>query len=210
MLTTLSRFAVFALCTAICTGMASAEEFIEGKDYEVISPAQPTSTGDKVEVLEMFWYGCPHCYHFEPNINRWLKTKPAQAEFVRLPAVLRPEWAFFARAYYTAEALGVLDKIHTPLFEKIHELKQPPRDEAELKAFFKEYGVKEEDFANTFRSFAVDSKVRRAQDMSARYGANGVPTMIVNGKYRTSGSQAGSAENVIKVVNYLIQKEAKK
>jgi len=201
---------LLTLCTLFITGFAEAAQYTEGKHYEVISPAQPTNTGDKVEVLELFWYGCPHCYNFEPHINRWLKKKSAQAEFVRMPGILRPEWALYARAYYTAEVLGALDKIHEPLFEVIHELRQPPKDEAALKVFFMEHGVSEADFSRTFRSFAVESKVRRAQDMSNRYGARGVPTMIINGKYRTSSSVSGGPVEVLKVVDYLVDKESKK
>ncbi len=205
-----SILAVLMLSSTLLSVSVGAADYIEGKHYEVISPAQPTSTGAKVEVLELFWYGCPHCFNFEPYIVRWLKTKSPQIEFVRMPGILRPEWALYARAYYTAEVLGVLDKIHEPLFEVIHELRQPPKDEAALKGFFKEHGVSEEDFTKTFRSFTVESKVRRAQDMSQRYGASGVPTMIINGKYRTSGSLSGGPADVLKVVDYLAQKEEKK
>lgn len=190
---------------------ASAETYTEGKDYELVQPPQPTSTsGDKIEVVELFWYGCPHCYQFEPYVQRWLKKKPANVEFVRIPGIFRPEWAFLARTYYTEEVLGVTDKIHQSLFEAIHELRRPLNNEDAMADFFAEHGVKKEDFHRVFRSFAVESKVRRAMDMSHRYGANGVPTMIVNGKYRTSASQTGSHANTLKVVDFLIQKESTK
>jgi thiol:disulfide interchange protein DsbA len=183
-----------------------AATYEEGEEYELVTPPQPTSTGDKIEVVELFWYGCPHCYQFEPYVQRWLKTKPANVEFVRIPAVFRPDWALFARTYYTAQVLGVVDKIHQPFFEAIHELRKPMKTEDQIAAFFAQHGVKKEDFHKVFRSFAVESKVRRAIDMTRRYGANGVPTMIVDGKYRTSATQSGSHANTLKVVDFLIKK----
>ncbi len=187
-----------------------ADEYVENMHYELVTPPQPTSVADKVEVVELFWYGCPHCYQFEPTVQKWLKTKPANVAFVRVPGIFRPEWSVLARAYYTAEALGVLDKIHEPLFGAIHELKRPMQSEDQLAALFAEQGVKDEDFRKTFRSFAVESKVRRAQEMSQRYGAKGVPTMIVNGKYRVSAGLPGvqTHANTIKIVDALIQREA--
>jgi thiol:disulfide interchange protein DsbA len=205
--------AVFAVLSLAVAGMpAIAEEFAENTHYELITPPQPTSTTDKVEVVELFWYGCPHCYQFEPSLVKWLKTKPADVAFVRVPGIFRPNWAILGRAYYTAEALGVLDKIHEPLFAAVHELKRPMETEDQLAAFFAENGVKDEDFRKAFRSFAVETKVRRAMEMSQRYGARGVPTMIVNGKYRVSSSLPGvqTHANALKVVDYLVKKESGK
>ncbi len=185
-----------------------AAKYEEGVDYELITPPQPTSTGKKIEVVELFWYGCPHCYQFEPYVNRWLKKLPENAEFVRMPGIFRPSWSLFARAYYTSIVLGVFDKTHSAIFEATHELKRPLTSEAQLAEFFAEQGVKKEDFSKVFRSFAVESKVRRATDMSRRYGVKGVPAMIVNGKYRTGAGMTGSHANTIKVVNFLIEKES--
>ncbi|NOX42602.1 MAG: thiol:disulfide interchange protein DsbA/DsbL [Gammaproteobacteria bacterium] len=200
-----SLLSLFVFSTTV-----NAAPFEEGEQYEVVSPQQPTSTGDKIEVVEMFWYGCPHCYQFEPFVNRWLKTKPDNVEFIIMPAIFRPEWAIHARAFYTAQVLGVLDKVHSAIFEATHELKRPLTTEAQLADFFAEQGVKKEEFSKVFRSFAVESKVRRAMDMSRRYGIKGVPALIINGKYRTGGHMAGSNANAFKVVNYLIKKEAAK
>ena len=185
-----------------------AASYEEGEEYELITPSQPTTAGNKIEVVELFWYGCPHCYQFEPYINRWLKKKPANVEFVRMPGIFRPSWAILARAYYTAKVLGVLDKMHGAIFEATHELKRPLTSEAQLADFFAEHGVKKEEFSKVFRSFAVESKVRRAMDMSRRYGVKGVPAMIVNGKYRTGAVMAGNHANTLKVVDYLIKKES--
>lgn len=200
---------LFSLCAVFLAELALSAPYTAGKDYETINPAQPTNTGKKVEVVELFWYGCPHCYKFEPYIQRWKKKKPANVEFIVMPAIFRPEWALFARAYYTAEVMGILDDTHEAFFEAIHELKQKMNSEAAILAFFKEHGADEAKFKKTYRSFAVESKVRRAMDMTKRYGAKGVPTMVVNGKYRTSATLTGTHNNTLKVVDYLIAEESK-
>ena len=210
---TMNSFASIIVAAALTLASPTplfAEEYTENTHYELVTPPQPTSTGNKVEVVELFWYGCPHCYHFEPYVQKWLKTKPTNVEFVRMPGIFRPEWALFGRAYYAEEALGVFDKTHDLLFAAVHELKRKLETEDQLVAFFAENGVKEDDFRKAFRSFAVESKVRRAQEMSQRYGAKGVPTVIVNGKYRVGASMPGvqTHANVFKVVDYLIQKES--
>ena len=188
----------------------SADEYVEGVNYELVEPAQPTSTVDKVEVLEVFWYGCPHCFRFEPYVERWLQKKPENAQFVRLPAIFRPAWEVHARAYYTAELLGVLDKVHKPLFNAIHLQKRALNTEDALRDFFAEFGVDKKEFIKTYQSFAVETRIRRAKTMVSRYGVDGVPTVIVNGKYRVSARTAGSNAEMLKVINFLVAKESKK
>ncbi len=205
-----SALGAFLLSLFVFSPLINAASFEEGEQYEVVSPPQPTSTGEKIEVVGMFWYGCPHCYEFEPFINRWLKKKPENVEFIPMPAIFRPEWALHARAFYTAQVLGVLDKMHSAIFEATHELKRPLSTEAQVADFFEEQGVKKAEFSKVFRSFAVESKVRRAMDMSRRYGIKGVPAIIINGKYRTGGHMAGGNANVFKVVDYLVEKEMAK
>jgi thiol:disulfide interchange protein DsbA len=201
---------LFALALVAVTANSSfAANYNAGEHYEVISPAQPTSSKDKIEVVEMFWYGCPHCFRLEPFVERWLKKKPANVKFVRMPGVFRPSWEIHARAYYTAEILGVVDKVHGSMFDAIHEMKQRMSTEPAILALFKKHGVAEKDFKRVFRSFAVETKLRRAKDMGKRYQARGVPALIVNGKYRTSGHAAGSNSKVFKVVNQLIKMESK-
>lgn len=201
---------IIAICSlALLPGLAvAAPTYKEKIHYERVLPAQPTTTGDKVEVVEMFWYGCPHCNSLEPYVNRWLKKKPAQAEFVRMPAIFRPEWELHARAYYTAEILGVLEKTHAAMFEAIHQQKRRLSTDAEIQKLFAEHGVSTEDFNRVFRSFAVEAKIRRAKDMSERYGIRGVPALIVNGKYRTGAQLAGGNANIFRVVDYLVAQES--
>lgn len=210
----MKRFAttLFALlCTLGSAALAQQKTGIdEGIEYQRISPPQPTETGNKIEVLELFWYGCPHCYHFEPLLKTWLKTKPANVEFRRMPAIFEnPRWELDARAFYTAEVLGVLDKIHSALFDATHAQKRNIPNEAAMRAFFVEHGVKGEDFDRTFHSFYVQSEVNHAKIMTERYGISGVPAIIVNGKYRADGTASGSMENLLQVVNFLIDKETK-
>lgn len=184
----------------------------EGIEYKLVSPPVPTSTGDKVEVVEMFWYGCPHCYHFEPSFEKWKKSVPANVEVIRIPAIFpnRPEWEVSARAFYTAELLGVLDKIHKPLFDAIHKNRQKLFTKESLADFFEKYGVKKEDFNQTYDSFGVQMKVNRARDLTQRYGIDGVPTLVVDGRYLTHGSLTNGSPGMLKVVDFLIEKETKK
>lgn len=190
-------------------GVALSPVFAAGDGYEMVTPPQPTTTKDKVEVVELFWYGCPHCYRLEPYVKRWLKKKPANVKFVRMPGMFRPSWEIHGRAYYAAEILGVVDKVHEPMFEAIHEQKRRLNNEAAIMALFKQHGVSEKDFKRVFRSFAVETKLRRAKDMGRRYGIKGVPAIIVNGKYRTSPQEAGGNAKIFRVVNKLIKQESK-
>ena len=189
---------------------ADEPEYNEGIDYQLVTPPQPTANDGTVEVVELFWYGCPHCYHLEPVLKNWLKKKPAKVNFIRIPAIFNnPEWQLHASAFYTAEVLGKGEKMHTPLFDAIHLKNRPLHTREQLMQFFAEYGVSNEDFNSTFDSFTVQAKVQRAADLTKKYGISGVPTLIVNGKYRTDGPMATSYENLIKIVDFLVRQEMK-
>ena len=194
---------LFAVLLLPTTGSA----YDEGMEYMEISPPQPTDSGDKVEVVEMFYYGCPHCYRIEPVIEPWIKKLPDDVEFKRVPAIFQAGWEPLARAYYTAEVLGVLDRIHAPLFTAIHAKREKVFTEPAIREFFVEQGVDPEDFDNAFHSFAVENKVRRAKDLTKRYQIGGVPSFVVNGKYRTNGTYAGGLREVPKVLDFLIEQE---
>lgn len=196
-----------ALFLSLSASAAVAGDYMEGAEYLRLAKPQPTSVAEKVEVVELFWYSCPHCFYLEPNISKWLENKPDDVEFLRLPAVLGKGWELLGKAYFTAELLGVVDKIHVPLFEAIHVKKQKFRDVAAIEDFFVSHGVDRKDFKNTFHSFAVAIKINNAKLMTRRYAISGVPTLIVNGKFSTSASIAGSNEDVIKVVDFLIEQE---
>jgi len=195
----------------LANGLVQAESFDEGIEYLKINP--PVSTSVKkgqVEVVELFWYMCPHCFRFEPVMNKWLKNKPKNVVFKRIPAIFSPRWRFFAKIFYTAQLLDVTEKIHGPLFKALHEQKERLGNEAAMAVFFEKHaGVKKEDFMNVFNSFSVDAKVRKAEDLSKRYGAQGVPTLIVNGKWRTGGTIAGGHKGMLEVVDHLIKLESR-
>jgi len=186
-----------------------AATYEEGTDYERIIPAQPTEAPKgKIEVVELFWYGCPHCYRFQPYIERWAKDLPADVVYRRMPAILGPNWELLARAYYTAEALGITHRIHRPLFDAIHAQKRRMDSEERLQAFFAEQGVSKDDFTKAFNSFWVDTKVRNALEMSRRYQAQATPSVVINGKYILNPDNTqGDFNTMIKVMNFLIDKE---
>lgn len=202
-----ARLALLLLIFGFSASAVFARGFDEGIEYTKLAAPQPTQHADKIEVEEFFWYGCPHCYQFEPLLHAWVSKQAKDVEFIRMPAVGNPAWELHARAFYTAELLGVLDKIHQPLFDAFHKFGLRFADEKSLEDFFAEHGVKRADFRDMFHSFAVDARISRARDMGARYGVDSVPTIIINGKYRTSASQAGSHENVLAVMDYLVAKE---
>ncbi len=184
--------------------------FEAGKHYTVLSPAQPTSTdAGKVEVAEVFMFGCPACFSFEPRIQAWLEQKADYINFVRVPA----QWAnhpgspIHARAYYTAEALGKLEEITGPFFEEIHRNRNLLDTEEKLAAFFAKHGVDEAAFKSTFNSFAVNAKLKRAEDLERRYRVQSTPTVIVNGKYQTAGAMAGSYETWFAIIDDLAARE---
>lgn len=183
---------------------SSAPPFQEGKDYVRLPAAVPPAVPDKPdkpEVVELFWYGCPHCYDLEPTVRRWLKYKPENVVFTRIAVAFGAHWEPGARAYYAAEALGVLDKVHQPLFEAMHQ-KRSLATEDELAAFFAEQGVDPAAFRKAYKSFQTETQLRRGNQLAQRYGVRGVPAVIVNGQYDVRSPQ------IFEVVDFLIAKTA--
>ena len=179
-----------------------------GTHYTRLSPTQPTSSSpDQVEVAEVFWYGCPHCYALEPFIAAWLQRKPDYVSFVRVPGVGNPLWKLHGRAFYTAEALGKGAEMHDPLFREIHQNGNPLDSEDKLRDFFGKFGVSAEDFKRTFDSFAVQTKLQRAEELNRRYRVASVPTVVINGKYVTDVGMAGGNEQLIELINELAAAE---
>ena len=203
----------FILATLLLLGLPLAilaADFQEGKDYRLLEKPVPTSTGDKIEVVEAFSYACPHCFSLEPATAEWLKTKPENVELIHIPAVWRPDWEALARAYYAAAQLGVLDKVHKPLFEAIHTEKKQLGTPEQLADFFATQGVDKTVFLNAYHSFAVETRVQRAKQLIQRYAILGVPAFIVNGKYFVDLSLAGSSPRLFEVIDYLVAKENNK
>ena len=202
------RIIAAALCTLLWIGANAAEEYKEGEHYKRISPEVETHADGKIEVVEVFWYGCHHCFTFEPFINKWVESKPDNVMFRRVPGVFSSHWVPHARAFYAAEILGVMDKIHSPLFDAIHDKKQKIGDEDSLARFFVAHGVPEADFREAYNSFSVDTKTRQATSASKNYAITGVPSMIIDGRFRTSARLTGTYEEMLKVVDYLVDKQS--
>ncbi|WP_347261881.1 thiol:disulfide interchange protein DsbA/DsbL [Rudaea sp.] len=155
-----------------------------GADYFLIDPRVPTTTGDKIEVVEVFSYACPHCAHFQPTMDELKAKLPANAQLVLVPAVFNPQWEPFARAFYTARALGVLDKTHNALFEALHTQHQPLYSIESLAGFYANYGVDPKSFLATAQSFVIDSQIANGNNLVKSYGVSSTPTLVINGKYR--------------------------
>lgn len=189
-------------------GAITSERFELGRHFDRLSPTQPTSSGpDQIEVCEVFWYGCPHCYTFDPYLESWKEDLDPDVSFVRIPAVWNPLLQLHARAYYTAEVLGIIEEIHTPIFREIHVNGNPLNTEQLLQEFFGQYGVSEEEFTGAFNSFAVHTRLQRADELSRRYRISSVPTVIVNGKYSASAQSAGDFPMLMELIDELVVSE---
>jgi len=175
--------AAFALATGPAIGQVTAD-----KDYRLVKPPQPVASGAKIEVLEFFWYGCPHCNNLQTPLRAWLKRKPADVDFKRVPAVFQDSWVPLTKAYFTIEAMGLVDKLHHPVFAAIHEQKVRLQDQKVLFDWMEKHGVDRQKFADTYNSFAVQSRAQRAKDMTANYDIPGTPAIVVDGKYLTAPS----------------------
>ena len=199
----------FILAVMLACGASQADDFKEGVNYKRIEQ-QPTSSGDKIEVLEFFWFGCPHCYAFEPSIEGWLKNKPANVEFIRVPAVFRPSWALHARLYYALEIMGKDKQLVPEVFSYLHKQRRKLDSIDTILDFVSKHGIDRSEFLDTMNSFAVESRIRKAQQLQKDYAIDGVPAVAINGKYLVTATMAGSHEKMIEVMNYLIQKESQK
>lgn len=197
------------LLMIVSSACAQATDIKDGEHYKTYDKPLSYSDGDKIKVLEFFWYGCPHCYSFEPHINSWKKTKSANVEFVRVPAIFRPDWEIQARTYYALSNMKIIEGIHGKIFDAIHKDRNKLNKLDQMLDFLVNNGVNKEKFMNEYNSFAVDSMVRKAKKKQRLYEITSVPAVAVNGKYLTGGQMAGSYENMIKVLSHLIEKERK-
>jgi len=210
------------LLAAVATSAAAATTeptsvWKEGVNYNRLVPAQPTSAGpDQVEVLEVFWYGCGHCFHLDPALESWRRTgKPAYVDFVRAHVMWNHTQAH-AKLYYTVKALGRLEDLHAEVFRQIHvngdylAAADAAATERLQRAFLTSKGVSDAAFDSAYRSFAVDNDLRQAEDLTRRYKVSGVPLLIVNGKYSTDVGLAGGEAELIELLNYLAATEHKR
>lgn len=205
----MKRLAIGLLCV-LAFGAQARADFTEGTDYDRISPPVPTDVAPgKIEVVEVFWYGCPHCYALEPTLEKWVHSgKPKAAEFVRVPAALNPSWLGHARAYCALEVMGKVNSVHEAIFQAIHEQGRLLADADSMARFLAQQGIEADAFKEAYNSLEAQTCLNRAADLARRYGVTGVPAMVVDGQYLTSATQAGSFGRMLKVVDYLVAKEA--
>lgn len=181
------RLLILALfCAALGITPGAWAQFTAGKDYLILNPPQPTESGSKVEMIEFFWYGCPHCNALQPALIEWLKHKPADVEFRRVPAVLGQSWIPLTQTFYTLEALGLTENLHHEVFAAIHKDKIKLQDPNTLFDWVAKRGVDRKKFMDTYNSFGVRSRVQRAIDMSRNYDIPGTPAIVIDGRYITA------------------------
>ena len=188
---------------------ASSPLLAQAGQYNLIDPPQSTANPDKIEVLEYFWFGCPHCFAFEPAINAWAARKPDDVDFVRHAPPLNQGWTPHSEAYYAAEALGITDKMFDQLFDAIHRERKPLRDRESISKWIGGLGVDvdEDKMHDTMKSFAVNAKIRQAMQVASASRVNAVPTVVVNGKYLSTVSMAGGHKQLVDLIDALIEKE---
>ena len=211
-----SRGATISAAAALVVALGlsantSAQEVVlyeSGVHYEELLVPLPTNDPDKIEVVEMFSYLCIHCFNFDAAVSEWASRQDEGVVFSRIPAIFNKTWQLFAQAFYTAEVLGVSDKTHDALFEAVHTHKQDLRTPEALGALFRRVaGVDQAAFMKAFNSFSVRSKVQQADSRARQVRLQSVPTLVVNGKYKTNSTRAGTNVGMLQVVDFLIKKE---
>ena len=199
-----------ALVSATLFGMTAqaADVPLEaGKTYIELSDAVPVAVPGKIEVVELFWYGCPHCYAFEPVVNPWAEKLPSDVNFVRLPAMFGGPWDAHGQMFLTLEAMGVEHKVHAAVFNAIQKEGKRLIDKDDMADFLATQGVDKAKFLQTFDSFAIKGQIVKAKELAKKYEISGVPTMVVDGKYRFDLGTAGGPEQALNVADQLIAKE---
>jgi thiol:disulfide interchange protein DsbA len=200
---------VFAVLALLCASYAHAA-VEEGRDYKLLNPALPTSTGAKIEVLEFFFYGCSHCYHLHPFMSEWEKKIPKDVQLKYVPVIFHESAEPMARAYYAVESLGQLNKLHDALFQSVNVMNADMSDEASISNFVSKYGVDKAKFGAAYNSFAMQNKISRSNQMVQSYGIRGTPTVVVDGKYTISGLQPGRTVEVLDELVKIARKDRKK
>ena len=205
-------FAAAALLAsaAACTAQVPPAQagVVEGQDYQLIEPPVPVSTpAGKIEVIEVFGYSCGHCANLQPVIDGWKPKLADDVHFSYMPAVFGGAWEVYARAYYAAETMGILDRSHVATFNKLHVERKQVASIEDVADLYVEYGVTREEFLAAMQSFAVNAKIARAQQTVQRYGVDGTPSMIVNGKYRVMSPREGGFQRMLEITDALVAKE---
>jgi thiol:disulfide interchange protein DsbA len=194
------RAAVWLL--ALTFSAVASAQLAPGKDYRVINPPQPTDSGKRVEVLEFFWYACPHCNALQPSLRAWLKQKPADVEFRRVPAVLDKSWLPLTWTFYALDAMGQVDKLHDDVFTAIHEQKVRLADQQVLFDWVAKRGVDRQKFADTYNSFGVKNRGMRSIELTRNYDIPGTPALTVDGKYLIAPSMILKPDRTVDYERY--------
>jgi len=188
--------------------LGQAERYIAGTHYQLIEPAVRTADADKIEVLEIFWYGCPACYAFEPILNAWIDARADDVAFVHFPGIFNPMMKVHAQIYYMSQALGVLDQTHGRVFDALVPQRKTLRTEQQIVELFADFSLDRVEVQKTFNSFAVRTKTNQAEKLTRDYKPTGTPSMVVNGKYLVStAGPVNSQQEMLRVVDFLVEKE---
>ncbi|WP_095126773.1 thiol:disulfide interchange protein DsbA/DsbL [Pseudomonas sp. Irchel s3h14] len=196
-----------ALVAASLFGMTAQAAEAPAAPYVELTNPVPVAVPGKIEVVELFWYGCPHCYAFEPKVNPWAEKLPSDVNFVRIPAMFGGAWDIHGQLFLTLEAMGVESKVHSAVFEAIQVEKKRLTTPEEMAEFVATQGIDKDKFLATYNSFAIKGQINKARELAKKYEISGVPTMIVNGKYRFDVGSAGGAEQALQLADKLIDKE---
>ena len=194
-LATIFRRALLAAGLSLC--LTAQAQLTAGKDYVPVQPPQPTDSGGKIEVLEFFWYGCPHCNNLQPSLQAWLKRKPADVELKHVPAVFQDSWLPLTRAYYTIEAMGLVGKLHQEMFATLHRQRVQLRDANAIFDWAAAKGVDRKKFADTYNSFGVNGRTQRSVELTRKFDIPGTPALVIDGKYLTAPSMTLKADRTV-------------
>ena len=177
-----------------------------GKDFDKTTQAIPTDSANKIEVTEVFWYGCIHCYHMDPLLNAWVKKLPTDVVFKRMPGLPQPAWAPMAKAFYAMEDLKLSEKLHTALFDAVNKEKSldPTNEAAAINWLTKKSGLDKAKVEGAFKSFSMNNKLNQAANFFRASGATGVPSLVIDGQFITSSTMAGGNEQALKTADYII------
>ena len=187
----------FSLFFSLFIAASAAAQPSAGKDYIPVKPPQPTDNPAKIEMLEFFWYGCPHCNNLQPPLEAWLKRKPAEVDFKRVPAVFQDSWLPLTRTYYTLEAMGLVDKLHQDVFETLHRKNIRLQDANAIFDWAASKGVDRKKFTDTYNSFGINGRTQRAIELTRKFDIPGTPAIVIDGKYLTAPSMTIKADRTV-------------
>lgn len=200
-------FTALLTFTGLSANHALADSLVAGQHYNVLASPVATSNADKIEVVELFWYGCPHCYQLEPTLNEWQKTLPDDVNFIKLPAMFGGIWNLHGQLFLTLQSMKVDDSIHDEVFKALHERNRRLASLPEITSFLGGLGIDKNDFEKAWKSFAVKTQMEKAKKLAIAYQVSGVPAMVINGKYRFDIGMAGGLRETAQVADLLIEKE---